>query len=128
MYDIVKFMLSRSPYVIVSAAVLGICYSILRGLVSEIININRKRQELFKISIIARDVSYASQHGLDLDPDQAYDLKTQTKMELLKEHLKVNIGDEFTYSPKKAFLDRLKAVPQRKEEVEDRQDQPSVAG
>ena len=125
MYDVVKFLISRSPYVIVSATVLGICYSVLKALVSEIVNINRKRQELFKISIIARDVSYASQHGLALEAEQAYELRTQTKMELLKEHLKVNIGDEFTYSPNRAFLDRLKSIPPRKlEKVEDEQDQP----
>jgi len=111
--DIIKFMLSRSPYVVVSAAVLGICYSVLKALVTEIVNINRRRQELFKVSIIARDVSYASQHGLDLDLEQAYNLKTQTKMELLKEHLKMNLGDDFSYLPQKLFWDRLKSVRPR---------------
>lgn len=109
-YDVIKYLLSRSPYVAVSAAVLGICYSVIRGLFSEIVNINRRRQELFKISIIATDVSYASQYGMKLDDDKIYELKTQTKMELLKEHLKMNIGDDFVYSPRKAFSDRLKSV------------------
>jgi hypothetical protein len=109
-FDVIKYLLSRSPYVAVSAAVLGICYSLVLGLFSEIININRRRQELFKISIIATDVSYASQDGMNLNDETVYNLRTQTKMELLKEHLKLNIGDEFTYSPRKAFSEKLNSV------------------
>jgi hypothetical protein len=110
-------MLSRAPYVVVSAAVIGVCYSILKGLISEVVNINRRRQELFKVSIIAQDVSYASQHDLDLKPAEAYDLRTQTKMELLKEHLKMNLGEDFSYAPHKPLMDRLKSVaPRRKED------------
>lgn len=114
-YDVVKYLLSRSPYVFVSAAVLGICYSLIRGLFMEIVNINRKRQELFKISIIATDVSYASQDGMKLDDEKIYELKTQTKMELLKEHLKMDIGNEFIYSPRKMFSERLKSISLRRE-------------
>ncbi len=114
-FEIIKYLLSRSPYVAVSAAILGICYSLVLGLFSEIININRRRQELFKISIIATDVSYASQDGMNLDDETIYNLRTQTKMELLKEHLKLNIGDEFTYSPRRAFSERLKSVVVRKD-------------
>ena len=114
--DVIEFMLSRSPYVIVSAAILGICYSLLKILFAEIVNINRRRQELFKVSIIARDVSNASQHGLDLEPEQAYDLQTQTKMELLKEHLKMNLGDDFAYSPRKSLLDGMKLMSLRQAE------------
>ncbi len=117
-YDIVKYLLSRSPYVIVSAAILGICYSLIRSLVAEIININRKRQELFKISIIATDISYASQNGMELDDDQIYEFRTQPKMEMLKEHMKMNIGDEFIYSPGRAFTDKLKSVALRKKSIE----------
>jgi len=105
--NIATYLLSRAPYVVVSAAILGICYSLIKGLVSEIININRRRQELYKISIIATDVSYASQSDLDLDDEQRYDLRTQTKMEMLKEHLKMNIGDDFSYSPKSEYLRTL---------------------
>lgn len=105
--SIITYLLSRSPYVIVSATVLGICYSLVRGLVAEIVNINRRRQEIYKISIIATDVSYASQDDLELDDEQRYDLRTQTKMELLKEHLKMNLGDDFSYSPKLEYLRKL---------------------
>jgi hypothetical protein len=105
--DIIKYLLSRSPYVFVSATILGICYSLIRALISEIVNINRKRQELFKISIIATDVSYASQDGMDIDDEQRYALRTQTKIEMLKEHLRMNLGEEFTYSPGNEYLRRI---------------------
>lgn len=106
--EVVTFLVSRSPYVAVSAAVLAVCYAALSVLIEEIVNINRKRQELFKISIIATDVSYASQHGLKLKEHEVYDLRTQTKMELLKEHLKMNLNEDFIYDPKKNFIERIK--------------------
>ncbi|MEB2846819.1 hypothetical protein [Endobacterium cereale] len=113
--SIFDFLISRLPYVVVSATILGICYSTLRALIAEIIAINRRRQELFKVSIIASDVSYASQDGMELTDDERYELRTQTKMELLKEHLRQNVGDEYTYSPGKAFMEKIKRLPPKKE-------------
>lgn len=113
--SIFEFLASRVPYVAVSAAVLGICYSLLRSLVSEIVAINRRRQELFKISIIATDVSYASQDGMDLSDEQRYDLRTQTKMELLKEHLKHSVGEDYIYAPGKVFMEKLSRLSKPKE-------------
>lgn len=115
--SIFEFLISRIPYVAVSAAVLGVCYSLLRSLVSEIVAINRRRQELFKISIIATDVSYASQDGMQLSDEQRYDLRTQTKMELLKEHLKHSVGEDYTYVPGKIFMEKLSRLPKPEEPV-----------
>ncbi|MBD9621902.1 hypothetical protein IB279_02980 [Ensifer sp. ENS06] len=113
--SIFEFLISRIPYVAVSAAVLGVCYSLLRSLVSEIVAINRRRQELFKVSIIATDVSYASQDGMELSDEQRYDLRTQTKMELLKEHLKLSVGEDYIYAPGKVFMEKLSRLPKAKE-------------
>lgn len=101
--NVFEFLISRTPYVIVSFAILAVCYTIINRLISEIIGINRRRQDLFKVSIIASDVAYASQHDIDIDPEEAYNLRNQTKMELLKEHLKQHIGEDFTYKPKSLF-------------------------
>ncbi len=114
-FTIFDFLISRLPYVAISATILGICYTTLKGLIAEIIAINRRRQELFKVSIIASDVSYASQDGMDLTDDERYELRTQTKMELLKEHLRQNLGEEYTYSPGKAFMEKLSRRPSKKE-------------
>lgn len=122
-YDILKYLLSRSPYVIVSATVLGICYSIVRSLFFEVVAINRRRQELFKVSIIASDVSFASQRGIELTPEQLYDLRTQTKMELLKEHLKVNLGEDFVYSPGSDFSRKLNLIANNRDISDDQANQ-----
>ncbi|OHV76671.1 hypothetical protein [Rhizobium sp. LCM 4573] len=107
---VLEFLLSRVPYVVISFAVLAVCYTLLNRLISEIIGINRRRQDLFKISIIATDVSYASQHGLEISDETAYNLRTETKMELLKEHLRQHIGDEFIYNPKGSLFHKLSSL------------------
>lgn len=104
---IFDFIVSRLPYVIVSAVILAICYSVLHRLITEIIGINRRRQDLFKVSIIATDISYASQTNLDMPSEEIYNLRTQTKMELLKEHLRQHIGEEFVYNPKSSIFHKL---------------------
>ncbi|MGN7293337.1 hypothetical protein [Rhizobium sp. SAFR-030] len=52
---------------------------------------------------------------MDLTDDERYELRTQTKMELLKEHLRQNVGEEYTYSPGKAFMEKLERLPSKKE-------------
>jgi hypothetical protein len=108
---IIDYLISRTPYVSVSAAVLAVCYTVLHRLISEIISINRRWQDLFKISIIATDVSYASQDGMNLTDEQRYNLRTQTKMEMLKEHLRLHLGKEYSYDPQIKYLEKLSAIP-----------------
>jgi hypothetical protein len=81
---ILDYLISRIPYAIISIAILTVCYSLLYRLFAEIININRRKQDLFKVSIIATDVSVASQANLGLTEAESYFLRTQTKMELLR--------------------------------------------
>ncbi|WP_246676888.1 hypothetical protein [Mesorhizobium sp. B2-4-15] len=112
---IIEFLISRAPYVIISASVLLVCYSILYRLISEIININRRRQDLYKISIIATDVSYASQDGMELSDDERYELRTQTKIEMLKEHLRHHMSEDYSYTPKKNYASRLLSILLKRE-------------
>lgn len=116
---VIEFLLSRFPYVVVSFAILAVCYTLLNRLISEVIGINRRRQDLFKINIIATDVSYASQHGLDVSAEEAYNLRTETKMELMKEHLRQHIGDEFVYNPKGNLFHKLSQLVSRQIDDED---------
>ncbi|ESZ17611.1 hypothetical protein X735_04815 [Mesorhizobium sp. L2C085B000] len=111
---IIEFLISRAPYVIISASVLAVCYSILYRLISEIININRKRQDLYKISIIATDVSYASQDEMELTNDERYELRTQTKIEMLKEHLKHHMSEDYLYAPSKSYASTLLSMLARR--------------
>ncbi|MER8566356.1 hypothetical protein NKH85_12665 [Mesorhizobium sp. M0924] len=111
---IIEFLISRAPYVIISTSVLAVCYSILYRLISEIININRKRQDLYKISIIATDVSYASQDEMELTNDERYELRTQTKIEMLKEHLKHHMSEDYLYAPSKSYASTLLSMLARR--------------
>ncbi len=94
---IVDYLISRIPYAVVSVAILTVCYTLLHRLFAEIITTNRRKQDLYKISIVATDVSFASEKGLGLTPEQMYDLRTATKMELLKEHLRRHLHEDYTY-------------------------------
>lgn len=97
--DIWTVLLTRIPYVVISATLIHACYRIAKIFISEIIKINRQRLNLSKISIIATDVSNASSEGLDLNSDEHYQLRTKLKMELLREHLKEYIRSDYTYEP-----------------------------
>ena len=92
---IIDYLLSRLPYAAVSIVILTVCYTIMHKLFAEIITINRRKQDLYKISIVATDVSFASQQGLTLDEEVLYNLRTQTKMELLKEHLRQHLSEDY---------------------------------
>lgn len=97
--DIWTVLLTRIPYVVISATLIHACYRIAKIFISEIIKINRQRLNLSKISIIATDVSNASSEGLDLSSDEHYQLRTKLKMELLREHLKEYIRSDYIYEP-----------------------------
>ena len=65
-----------------------------RAFFNELIKINRQRLNLTKISIIAKDVSASAEQGLDLTSEQIYRLRTESKMSLLREHLKEYISSD----------------------------------
>ncbi|MBR9857243.1 MAG: hypothetical protein GYB38_05990 [Gammaproteobacteria bacterium] len=93
--------LTRLPYVMIAVTIVHACYRIAKVFISEILKINQQKLNLSKISIIATDVSKASEEGLELDDDDLYQLRTQLKMELLREHLKEYINDSYKYKVKK---------------------------
>lgn len=123
---IINYLISRFPYAVVSLAILTVCYTILHRLFAEIISINRRKQDLLKVSIIATDVSFASQHGIDLSEEQAYNLRTETKMELLKEHLRQHVSEDYVYSPSKTLLQRIMDVAGRQLESADEKEEATT--
>ena len=120
---IVDYLISRLPYAVVSLAILTVCYTIVHRLFAEIISINRRKQDLFKISIIATDVSFASQQGLLLSEEQSYNLRTETKMEMLKEHLRQHISEDYVYGSSGSILQKvMEAAKSRLEKIEESDD------
>jgi len=93
--NVVALVASRTPYLVVALAIITACYKIARVFIAELIEINRQRLSLTKISIIAKDVSAASETGLELSEVERYGLRVRLKMELLKDHLKSYISPDF---------------------------------
>lgn len=95
--DIWVVFLTRIPFVIIALAILEVCGFVVGRLISEILRINRQRLSLSKLSIVARDVSVAAAHGLDLSSDEIYENEVKLKMELLRGHMTEDLGTEFQY-------------------------------
>lgn len=100
-YSVWSVLLTRIPYVLVCAALVGASYKIVKIFIAEIIRINTQRLNLSKVSIIAKDVSQSGEDGLDLTDLERAELRNHTKMELLRAHLKTYLGDDFVYKPKR---------------------------
>jgi hypothetical protein len=102
--NITAIMLSRVPYVTVATVIITACYKIARAFFNELIRINSQRLNLTKISIIAKDVSSASERELNMTDEEVYRLRTEMKMRLLGDHLKDYISkDVKTVMPTKPF-------------------------
>jgi len=90
--------LTRLPYVAVCASILAASYKLAKIFISEIIKINEQRLNLSKISIIAKDVNNSSTEGLDLSDQEKANLNTQLKMDMLRDHLKSYLTNDFSIS------------------------------
>lgn len=95
--DIWTVFLTRIPFVLVALTILEVCGYVVGRLVFEIIKINRQRLSLSKLSIVAKDVSNAALHDEDTTVDDRYERQVRLKMELLREHMKEYVGQEFQY-------------------------------
>jgi len=98
--NVFEVVLSRSPYVILSFVIISICSKLIYNFVGEAIRITNQRLSLSKVSIVAKDVSDSSCTRLGLSDDEIYEKRTALKMELLREHLKLYISEDYKYNEK----------------------------
>lgn len=99
--NIWSILITRMPYVIIATAIITASYKLARVFIAEIIRINQQRLNLSKISIVATDASNTSQEGLaDLTDRELYELRTDLKMQLLRDHLKEYLSSDFRYQGK----------------------------
>jgi len=106
-----SILLTRMPYVIIAGGIITACYALAISLVSEIMRINSQTRGLSKMNIIATDVSAAAEEGLDLDQKELYHYRAGLKMDLLREHMKKEISEEYSYietARVKKMLERIK--------------------
>ncbi|MCE5974934.1 hypothetical protein LZA78_15730 [Sinirhodobacter sp. WL0062] len=104
--------LTRIPFVVVAIAILEVCGYVVGRLVFEIIKINRQRLSLSKLSIIAKDVSTASAHNTAMTDEELFHKETELKMELLRDHMKEYVSEEFSYKGT-AFQSAISAVAEK---------------
>lgn len=116
--DIWTVFLTRIPFVLVAIALIEASGYVVGRLVFEVIRINRQRVEFAKLSIIAKDVSAAAATRVEgMTEQEVFDAETQLKMELLREHMKNYVGNEFEYKGTgliaaiKGVADRLSRKP-----------------
>ncbi|KFI24171.1 hypothetical protein CG50_13605 [Paenirhodobacter enshiensis] len=111
--DIWTVFLTRIPFVLVAIALIEASGYIVGRLAFEVIRINRQRVEFAKLSIIAKDVSAAAAARVEnMTEQEVFEAETQLKMELLREHMKNYVGDEFEYKGT-GFIAAIKGVADR---------------
>lgn len=93
--SVYAIFLTRLPYVTIAGMIIAASYKICRVFMTEVIRINQQKLNLTKISIIAKDVSFSSEVGLDMSDEEIYQFRTKLKMELLRDHLKDYISKDF---------------------------------
>lgn len=95
--EIWTVLLTRLPFVVIAVAILQVCGFVVGRFVFEIVQINKQRLNLSKLSIIAKEVASSSSTGLGLSKEEKFDLETHLKMELLREHMKQYVSENYSY-------------------------------
>lgn len=96
----IDFLLSRLPYTIVSVVIIEVCFRICLHFVSRIIELNKDRLNISRVSIIARDVSDSIFSGIDVEDEEIkFHLMAKLKMDMIKAHLSKDVGKEYEYDP-----------------------------
>jgi hypothetical protein len=111
--NLAAILVSRTPYVAVASAIIYASYRIAKVFITEVMNINRQRLSLTKVSIIAKDISQAAESGLNMTNNQIYANRLRVKMALLGDHIRHLINTE----PELLFPENL--FPVTKETTED---------
>lgn len=99
--DLLTIFVTRIPYLVICASILGACYSLAIFLFNRITYIYSERLDFSKIGIIAKDVSTASADNLKISDQELLEARTFLKIEILKAYLSGSIGT-FTYRFKKS--------------------------
>jgi hypothetical protein len=106
--DINAVFWSRLPFAIIASSILFVSYEVSKIFIKNIIQIKKQNQALTKINIIANDVADKSILDLDIPENDKFELRTKLKMDLLREHLKNEVGEEYEYKLRTSLWDYLK--------------------
>lgn len=93
--NIPALLVSRTPYVVISCAIITSFYYICKMLILEMIRISRQRLALTKISIIAKDISSSIDYDINLTEEEKYNKRLKLKMDMMRDHLKEYLSTDF---------------------------------
>ena len=107
--NILAILVSRMPFVIVAVTIITACYYLARMFVLEMVRVNRQKLSLSKIGIIAKDISYATDHELELSEEEKQERRLRLKMDMLRDHLKDYLSKDFEPSlPKRSPFEQMR--------------------
>lgn len=89
----IALVIQRAPFTIAVGIVAGVLFLFLKTFTKEILDIHKKRLETTKLNIIAKDTTFSSSKDLDLNDEQIFKERIRMKIEILKSHLKNEIGE-----------------------------------
>jgi len=95
--DIASIFWSRLPFTLIVISILFVSYEISKMFIKNIIHIHKQKRIFTKIGVIAKDVADSSIKDLDIEEKDKFELRTKLKMDLLKSHLKNDIGENYEY-------------------------------
>lgn len=87
-----ELILLRIPYASIVLAVFGGFIALVNTLLAKVFEIHSQKRHFIGLSVLARDISSSSKHGLSLSDEQIYQSREQVKFELLSESM---LGDTF---------------------------------
>jgi len=105
--NITAIFWSRIPFVLIVISILFVSYEISKIFIKNIIHIHKQKRIFTKIGILAKDIAEQSILGLDIDEKDKFELRNKVKMDLLKSHLKNEIGENYEYKIKTSLLEHL---------------------
>lgn len=95
--DIASIFWSRLPFALIVISILFVSYEISKMFIKNIIHIHKQKRIFTKIGVIAKDVTDSSIKDLNIEEKDKFELRTKLKMDLLKSHLKNDIGENYEY-------------------------------
>lgn len=110
--DVWAVLITRIPFVIISSLIIITSFMVSEIFFKRIMEIHKDRLKLSKLAIIAKDVSDAEVHGLDVDDQDIYQSRIALKMQLLRSHLANEIDRDFQFNivDKSGVLKRIAAA------------------
>lgn len=90
-----ELILSRTPYTLISFALITASYQICAYFIKQLTHINNERLNMTKLQIIAKDVTDTALDPEIDDPEKRQELRARLKMEVLKNYMRKEFTEDF---------------------------------